>query len=328
MRAACAGRGQYRCNPSLPNRTGRDHQCRQTRRRKIHRCEPERLCRSAKAEDLEWWCWIPCECEREKRAGLADYAISSGDDRSDTQNRLGERQRHDGRVHVKSMSRANLATKRTRLLIVDDHPITRAGLVHLINRQPDMVVCGEAKNAVEALDAVDAGKPDLVLADIALPGKSGLELIKDIKAIHPGLSTLVISMHDALLYAERVLRAGARGYITKHEGGEKLMQAIRHVLSGQIYVSEKMSAHILKILSGGQAAPVRSLIAQLSDREFEVFELLGEGVSAHEIARRLHLSTKTVDAHRANIKTKLIIKTTSELISYAARWMEHRANKE
>src|SRR4029077_2060502 len=161
-----------------------------TRRSKIHRCEPERLCRSAKAEDLEWWCWIPCECE--KRAGLADYAISSGDDRSDTQNRLGERQRHDGRVHVKSMSRANLATKRTRLLIVDDHPITRAGLVHLINRQPDMVVCGEAKNAAEALDAVDAGKPDLVLADIALPGKSGLELIKDIKAIHPGLSTLVI----------------------------------------------------------------------------------------------------------------------------------------
>jgi len=226
------------------------------------------------------------------------------------------------------VSRANSNTKRTRLLIVDDHPITRAGLVHLINRQPDMVVCGEAKNAAEALDAVDAGKPDLVLADIALPGKSGLELIKDIKAIHPGLPTLVISMHDESLYAERVLRAGARGYITKHEGGEKLMQAIRHVLSGQIYVSEKMSAHILKILSGGQAAPVRSLIAQLSDREFEVFELLGEGVSAHEIARRLHISTKTVDAHRANIKKKLIIKTTSELISYAARWMEHRANME
>jgi DNA-binding NarL/FixJ family response regulator len=226
------------------------------------------------------------------------------------------------------MSRANSATKRTRLLIVDDHPITRAGLVHLINRQPDMVVCGEAENAAKALDAVDAGKPDLMLVDIALPGKSGLELIKDIKAIHPGLPTLVISMHDESLYAERVLRAGARGYITKHEGGEKLMQAIRHVLSGQIYVSEKMSAHILKILSGGPVAPAGSLNARLSDREFEVFELLGEGVSAREIARRLHLSTKTVDAHRANIKTKLFIKTTAELISYAARWMEHRANKE
>jgi len=233
-------------------------------------------------------------------------------------------------VHVKdeSMSRANSSKRRTRVLIVDDHPMTRAGLVHVIDHQPDMVVCGEAENATEALAALDASQPDLVLADITLPGKSGLELIKDIRAIHPGLPTLVISMHDESLYAERVLRAGARGYITKHEGGEKLMQAIRHVLSGQIYVSEKMSAHILEIFSCGQTAPARSLIAQLSDREFEVFELLGEGVSASEIAGRLHLSTKTVDAHRANIKAKLIIKTTSQLISYAARWMAHRANRE
>jgi|SRR5208282_6073374 len=129
------------------------------------------------------------------------------------------------------------------------------------------------------------------------------------------------------MYAERVLRAGARGYITKHEGGERLMQAVRHVLSGQIYVSEKMSAHILERFSGGQAAPVCSLVAQLSDREFGVLELLGEGLSAHEIAARLHISTKTVDTHRANIKAKLVIKTTSKLISYAARWIEHRANR-
>jgi DNA-binding NarL/FixJ family response regulator len=225
------------------------------------------------------------------------------------------------------MSRANPATNGTRVLIVDDHPMTRAGLVHVINHQPDLVVCGEAENAAEALDAVDACRPDLVLADITLPGKSGLELIKDIKALRPGLPILVISMHDESLYAERVLRAGARGYITKHEGGERLMQAVRHVLSGQIYVSEKMSAHILERFSGGQAAPVCSLVAQLSDREFGVFELLGEGLSAHEIAARLHISTKTVDAHRANIKAKLVIKTTSELISYAARWIEHRANR-
>jgi DNA-binding NarL/FixJ family response regulator len=225
------------------------------------------------------------------------------------------------------MSRANPATNGTRVLIVDDHPMTRAGLVHVINHQPDLVVCGEAENAAEALDAVDASRPDLVLADITLPGKSGLELIKDIKALRPGLPILVISMHDESLYAERVLRAGARGYITKHEGGERLMQAVRHVLSGQIYVSEKMSAHILERFSGGQAAPVCSLVAQLSDREFGVFELLGEGLSAHEIAARLHISTKTVDAHRANIKAKLVIKTTSELISYAARWIEHRANR-
>jgi DNA-binding NarL/FixJ family response regulator len=233
-------------------------------------------------------------------------------------------------VHIQDawMSRANPATNRTRVLIVDDHPMTRAGLVHVINHQPDLVICGEAENAAEALDAVDARRPDLVLADITLPGKSGLELIKDIKAIRPELPILVISMHDESLYAERVLRAGARGYITKQEGGEKLLQAVRHVLSGQIYVSEKMSAHILERFSGGQAAPVCSLVAQLSDREFGVFELLGKGLSAHQIAARLHISTKTVDAHRANIKAKLVIKTTSELISYAARWIEHRANRE
>jgi DNA-binding NarL/FixJ family response regulator len=232
-------------------------------------------------------------------------------------------------VHIQDewMSRANPGTNRARVLIVDDHPMMRAGLVHVINHQPDLVVCGEAENAAEALDAVDAGRPDLVLADITLPGKSGLELIKDIKAIRPELPILVISMHDESLYAERVLRAGARGYITKHEGGEKLMQAVRHVLSGQIYVSEKMSAHILERFSGGQAAAVCSLVAQLSDREFGVFELLGEGLSAHEIAARLHISTKTVDAHRAKIKAKLVIKTTSELISYAARWIEHRPNR-
>ena len=214
-----------------------------------------------------------------------------------------------------------------RVLIVDDHPMTRAGLVHLINHEPDLVVCAEAENAGDALDAVDACEPDLVLADITLPGKSGLELVKDIKAIRPRLPILVISMHDESLYAERVLRASARGYITKHEGGKKLMQAIRHVLRGQIYVSEKMSAHILETFSGGHTASGRSLIAQLSDREFETFELLGEGLSARKIADRLHLSTKTVDVHRANIKAKLVIKTTPELISYAACWIEHRANR-
>jgi DNA-binding NarL/FixJ family response regulator len=225
------------------------------------------------------------------------------------------------------MSIVNPAANRMRVLIVDDHPMTRAGLVYVINHQPDLVVCAEAENAADALDAVDACEPDLVLADITLPGKSGLELIKDIKAIRPGLPILVISMHDESLYAERVLRAGARGYITKHEGGKKVMQAIRLVLGGQIYVSEKMSANILETFSGGRTASVRSLIAQLSDREFEVFQLLGEGLSTREIAERLHLSTKTVDAHRANIKAKLVIKTTSELISYAARWTEHRVNK-
>jgi DNA-binding NarL/FixJ family response regulator len=210
--------------------------------------------------------------------------------------------------------------KKTRILIVDDHPMTRSGLVHLINHQSEMVVDGEAEDAAQALDLLASKRPDLMLIDITLPGKSGLELIKDVKAMHPDLPMLVLSMHDESLYADRVLRAGARGYITKHEGGDKLMGAIRHVLSGRIYVSESMSAHILEIFSGGQTGIDRSSIQKLSDREFEVFEGLGEGLSSREIAKKLHLSAKTVDAHRANIKTKLNINTTAELISFSARW--------
>ena len=226
------------------------------------------------------------------------------------------------------MRGAKTAVKKTRVLIVDDHPMTRAGLVHVINHQPDLTVCGEAESAARALDILDSSRPDLLLIDITLPGKSGLELIKDVKAMRPELLMLVISMHDESLYADRVLRAGARGYITKHEGGEKLMEAIRHVLCGKIYVSESMSAHILEIFSGGQTGLDRSSIEKLSDREFEVFEALGEGLSSQRIAKKLHLSAKTVDAHRANIKTKLQIKTTAELIAYAARWTAHRAHRE
>lgn len=210
--------------------------------------------------------------------------------------------------------------KKARILIVDDHPMTRAGLTHLINHQADTEVCGEAENAAQALDLLPVSRPDLILIDITLPGKSGLELIKDVKAMRPELPMLVLSMHDESLYADRVLRAGARGYITKHEGGDKLIGAIRHVLSGKIYVSESMSAHILEIFSGAQPGAARSSIQSLSDREFEVFQALGEGLSSHEIAKKLHLSAKTVDAHRANIKTKLKINTTAELISFAARW--------
>src|SRR5246127_1974868 len=210
--------------------------------------------------------------------------------------------------------------QKARIFIVDDHPMTRAGLTHLINHQPDILACGEAENAAEALDLFHVSQPDLMLIDITLPDKSGLELIKDAKAIRPDLPILVISMHDESLYADRVLRAGARGYITKHEGGDKLMGAIRQVLNGRIYVSESMSAHILEIFSGAQSGADRSSIQNLSDREFEVFQALGEGLSSHEIAKKLHLSAKTVDAHRANIKSKLKINTTAELISFAARW--------
>jgi DNA-binding NarL/FixJ family response regulator len=223
------------------------------------------------------------------------------------------------------MKRDKSTIRRVRVLIVEDHPMTRAGLAYMINRQPDMIVSGETESAGQALAALEANQPDIVLVDITLPGKSGLELIKDIKATHPGLPVLVISMHDESLYADRVLRAGARGYITKLEGGEKLMRAVRHVLAGKIYVSENMSAHILEIFSGGQTTPHRSSVEDLSDREFEVFEFIAEGLSARQIAERLHLSAKTVDAHHANIKEKLKIQTSAELISFAARWIADRS---
>ncbi len=218
------------------------------------------------------------------------------------------------------MKKPGRNSKKTRILIVDDHPMTRSGLAYLINHQTDMLICCEAENAAGALEGVTRTKPDLVLTDFALPDRNGLELIKDIKALQPRLPVLVISMHEETLYAERVLRAGARGYITKEEGGEKLMQAIRHVLRGAIYVSDTMSARILEIFSGGQTRKERSPVEELSDREFEIFELLGDGLSTQQIAAKLHLSMKTVDAHRANIKEKLKLRTTSELISFAARW--------
>jgi DNA-binding NarL/FixJ family response regulator len=211
-------------------------------------------------------------------------------------------------------------SRKTRVLIVDDHPMTRSGLAYLINHQPDMTTCCEAQNAAQALEGVIRTNPDLVLTDFTLPDKNGLELIKDIKAIRPQLPILVISMHEESLYAERALRAGARGYIAKEEGGERLMRAVRHVLSGAIYVSDKMSARILEIFSRRQAMQERSPVEELSDREFEIFELLGDGLSTQQIAERFHLSMKTVDAHRAKIKEKLKLKTTNELISYAARW--------
>jgi DNA-binding NarL/FixJ family response regulator len=226
------------------------------------------------------------------------------------------------------MKKRKSETGQTRVLIVDDHPMTRAGLVFVIGHEPDLMVCGEAENAAQGLQAAETTKPDLVLIDITLPGKSGLELIKDLKAINPSLLMLVLSMHEESLYAERVLRAGARGYITKHEGGAKLIHAVRQVLSGKISVSEKVSAQILEVFSGGPNKSKRSPIDQLSDREFEVFKLIGEGLSAHQIADRLNLSAKTVDAHRANIRSKMKIAGHAELISFAARWLAGQSVKD
>jgi DNA-binding NarL/FixJ family response regulator len=209
-----------------------------------------------------------------------------------------------------------------RILVVDDHPMMRQGLAQLVGAETDLVVCGEAENAESALDCLKTLRPDLVLADISLPGKNGLELIKDFQALQPGLPVLVISMHDESLYAERVLRAGGRGYVMKQEGGKKLMLAIRQVLGGQIYVSEKMSALILEIFSGRRGGAESSPVENLTDREFEVFQLVGEGKGTRDIAEKLHLSVKTVDVHRTNIKKKLKLESATELIRFAVRWAE------
>jgi DNA-binding NarL/FixJ family response regulator len=223
------------------------------------------------------------------------------------------------------MSKKPSAKDKKRILIVDDHPMMRQGLAQLIGAEQDLAVCGETENAGAALDAVRALKPDLVLADISLPGKNGLELIKDFQVLQPGLPVLVISMHDESLFAERVLRAGGRGYIMKQEGGKKLMQAIRQVLEGKIYVSEKISGGILEALSGSRAGGESSSMEKLTDRELEVFQLIGQGKGTRDIAEKLHLSVKTVDVHRANIKTKLKLNSASELVRYAVRWVESQS---
>jgi DNA-binding NarL/FixJ family response regulator len=235
---------------------------------------------------------------------------------------------------MKHKSRASAAVRvsdsppssaRRRVFLVDDHPMMRAGLAHLIERQADLTVCGEASNPAEALKAVSDAHPDVILADLTMPGRSGLEFVKDLLAVLPQLSVLVVSMHDESVYAERALRAGARGYIMKEAGGEAIVAAIRQILGGQAYVSPAMSARILDNLSGKKPRGSTSPIESLTDREFEVFQLIGRGKSTRDIAEQLHLSSKTVDVHRSHIKEKLKLKDPTALIRHAVRWVETQA---
>lgn len=214
--------------------------------------------------------------------------------------------------------------QRRRVLLVDDHPFMRAGLRQLIDRQSDLVVCGEAGNPAEAFQQLSRGRPDLVLTDLTMPGRGGLEFLRDLRAAHEDLAILVVSMHDEGVYAERALRAGARGYIMKEAGGENMLAAIRRVLGGEVYVSPRMSARILDALSTGRPRGSRSPIEQLTDREFEVFQLIGQGKSTRDIAAELHLSPKTVDVHRGHIKEKLELRDVTSLIRHAVRWVETR----
>lgn len=215
------------------------------------------------------------------------------------------------------------AETRKKILVVDDHAVLREGLIAQINREAGLVVCGEAETARAAIEAVETLNPDLVLADINLPGRNGLELIRDLRAMRPSLPVLVLSMHDASLFAERVLRAGGRGYISKQRSGSQLIKAIRHVLSGQIYLSEEVSTRLLGSFTGKSERPkTLSPVELLTDRELEVFNLIGQAKETKDISRRLGMSVKTVEAHRASIKRKLKLKTGPELTRHAVLWVE------
>lgn len=198
--------------------------------------------------------------------------------------------------------------------------MTRHGVARLLEQQPDLTVCGEAEDAPRALEAVKRLKPRLVLADLTLPGGEGLEFIKDLRALHPEVTVLVVSMHDEALYAERALRAGARGYIMKNEGGEKLVEAIRQVLRGKTYLSEPMSEKAAEMLSGRRRRADDTTLGKLTDREFEVFRSIGQGLTTRQIGERLRLSPKTVETHRLHVREKLGLKTGPALIQYAIRW--------
>jgi DNA-binding NarL/FixJ family response regulator len=214
------------------------------------------------------------------------------------------------------------APGKKKVLVVDDHPVFRAGLIGLLQHEPDLTVCGEAEDAARTIAAVERLLPDLVLLDMGLPDRSGLELLKDLQILRPGLPVLIISMHDETLYAERVLRAGGRGYIMKQAGPEKIIGAVRKILDGGTYVSERTSARILENISGRRPNAAGSAVARLTDRELEILRLIGEGKEGQDIASHLHLSIKTVDTHRAHIREKLGLKNTTELIHYAARWTD------
>jgi DNA-binding NarL/FixJ family response regulator len=214
------------------------------------------------------------------------------------------------------------ALRQYGVLIVDDHPIVRQGLAQLINEEPDLQVCGQAEDAVEALQAIATLEPDLVIVDLSLKNTSGLELIKDIKVRHASLPVLTLSMHDEAIYAERALRAGARGYIMKHEAIDRVVTAIRRVLAGQIYVSEDLAANMVGKLVVGNSDSSKLSVERLSDRELEVFRLIGMGYGTREMAEGLHLSQKTIETYRAHIKEKLHLQDTNELLRTAIHWVK------
>lgn len=214
------------------------------------------------------------------------------------------------------------SSRKHRVFIVDDHPVTRTGVATLVNREADMEICGEADNALDAFTEIQNKRPDLALIDISLKKPNGIELLKNLRAVMPGLRTLIMSMHDEELYAERALRAGAQGYIMKEEAGEKIVHAVRKILKGEPYLSEKMKNRVLHHVMGVRKHDSAHSIHSLSDREMEVFNLIGDGFSTRDIAEKLTLSVKTIDSYREHLKLKLGLKKGSDLVRYAIQWVK------
>ncbi len=216
-------------------------------------------------------------------------------------------------------------SEKNRILIVEDHPLFREGLSQMIDRDPGLVVCGQCADAITALRAVGELKPDLMLVDISLDGANGIDLIKNLKAKYEDLPVLVLSMHDETLYAERALRAGALGYVMKNESARTVKSAIFKVLGGDIFLSEKMSGSVLAKLVRGKTEPPVSPIEQLSDRELEVFQMMGEGKSTRQIAEDLDLTIPTIHSFRNRIKEKLQLKNATELMLHAMQWVREKS---
>ena len=220
---------------------------------------------------------------------------------------------------------ATLAPTATiRVLLVDDHPLVREGIRNALSLAGEVEIIGEAGDANAALIALAKEQPDILVTDLTLPGKGGLELIKDVRSLYPSLHILVITMHDEKIYGERVIRLGALGFLSKDQGPDMLIEAVRTVASGRLFVSPSMAGAMIGALSAPEPRRERAGVEVLTDREFAVFEMIGKGKSAKDIAFALGLSSKTVDVHRANIRGKLNIPTTNDLVHFAVRWVESR----
>jgi DNA-binding NarL/FixJ family response regulator len=219
-----------------------------------------------------------------------------------------------------------LGSHRRRIFLVDDHAVTRQGLARLVNGEPDLEVCGEAGTAAQALAGIEAQKPELVVMDVSLgAGADGLELIQDLRSRDPGLRMLALSSRDETLYAERALRAGARGYVMKQAPTEVVLEAIRKTVLGEVYLSEPMTQRVLGKVTGAPFAPPGSETEHLSDSELEVYRLLGQGRGTRQIAAALHLSFRRVKSHRSHLKRKLCLPTSPELVRHAVEWMHGQA---